>query len=139
LTCDIVVASEKARFSCREINWGAIPIETLLRGAEILGKRTIAHLALTGETIDASEAKSLGLVNKVVPHEGLAAEVKQLCDKLKSGPPLAQQTIKRVLNRQSYEDYELSKAIMPAIFATEDMAEARKAFLEKRKPQFTGR
>ena len=57
LTCDVVIASDKAKFSTREVNWGQIPIETLLRGAEHLGKRTIAYMALTGVTFTAEEAK----------------------------------------------------------------------------------
>ena len=139
LACDIVIASEKAKFSTREINWGAIPIETLLRGSEILGKHNISYMALTADTISAQEAKAIGLVNKVVPHDQLRAEVKKVCDKLKEGAPFAQAAIKRILNRKSHEDWDFSLGVMPAIFATEDVAEARKAFLQKRTPKFKGR
>jgi len=139
LVCDIVVASEKAQFSTREINWGAIPIETLVRGFEILGKHNISYMALTADTIDAHEAKAVGLVNKVVPDDQLMVEVERICNKLKTGAPVAQAAIKRTLNRKCHEDWDFTVAMMPAIFATEDMAEARKAFMEKRKPVFKGR
>ena len=139
LTCDVVIASDKARFSTREVNWGQIPIETLLRGAEILGKRTIAYMALTGATFNAEEAKAVGLVNRVVPHDQLMDEAMKIAEGMKKGAPLAQKMIKRVLNRKCREDWEWTMAMMPTVFSSEDVAEARAAFMEKRKPEFKGR
>lgn len=139
LTCDVVIASEKARFSTREVNWGQIPIETLLRGAEILGKRTIAYMALTGATFNAEEAKAVGLVNKVVPHDQLMEEAWKIADGMKKGAPLAQKLIKKVLNRKAPEEWAWTTMMMPTIFSSEDVAEARAAFMEKRKPEFKGR
>ncbi len=139
LTCDIVIASDKARFSTREVNWGQIPIETLLRGAEILGKRTIAYMALTGATFNAEEAKAVGLVNRVVPHDQLMEEVGKVAERLKNGAPLAQKMIKKLLNRKCREDWDWTVAMMPTLFSSEDVAEARAAFMEKRKPEFKGR
>jgi enoyl-CoA hydratase/carnithine racemase len=139
LTCDVVIASEKARFSTREVNWGQIPIETLLRGAEILGKRTIAYMALTGATFNAEEAKAVGLINKVVPHDQLMEEAWKIADGMKKGAPLAQKLIKKVLNRKAPEEWAWTTMMMPTIFSSEDVAEARAAFMEKRKPEFKGR
>jgi enoyl-CoA hydratase/carnithine racemase len=138
LTGDIVVASDRAKFSIREINHGAIPIETLTRGMEVMGKHRIAYLSLMANDITAEEAQAIGLVNTVVPHDQLQPEVARVCDKLKNGPPFAQAAIKRILNRKSHEDWDFALGIMPAVFATEDVSEARKAFIEKRKAKFTG-
>jgi len=139
LACDVVIASDKARFSTREVNWGQIPIETLLRGTEILGKRTIAYMALTGATFTAEEAKAVGLVNRVVPHDQLMEEVGKVAERLKNGAPLAQKMIKKLLNRKCREDWDWTVAMMPTLFSSEDVAEARAAFMEKRKPEFKGR
>ncbi len=139
LTGDIVIASDRAKFSIREINHGAIPIETLTRGMEVLGKHRIAYLSLMANDIGAEEAMAMGLVNTVVPHDQLQAEVARVCDKLKNGAPFAQAAIKRILNRRCHEDWDFALGIMPAVFATDDVAEARKAFVEKRKPKFTGK
>jgi len=139
LTGDIVIASDRAKFSIREINHGAIPIETLTRGMEVLGKHRIAYLSLMANDIGAEEARAMGLVNTVVPHDQLQAEVARVCDKLKNGAPFAQAAIKRILNRRCHEDWDFALGIMPAVFATDDVAEARKAFVEKRKPKFTGK
>jgi enoyl-CoA hydratase/carnithine racemase len=139
LTGDIVIASDRAKFSIREINHGAIPIETLTRGMEVLGKHRIAYLSLMANDVGAEEAREMGLVNTVVPHDQLKAEVARVCDKLKNGAPFAQAAIKRILNRRCHEDWDFALGIMPAVFATDDVAEARKAFVEKRKPRFTGK
>jgi enoyl-CoA hydratase/carnithine racemase len=139
LTGDIVIASDKAKFSIREINHGAIPIETLTRGMEIMGKHRISYLSLMANDMGAEEAKAIGLVNTVVPHDQLRVEVARVCDKLKNGAPFAQAAIKRILNRKSHEDWDFALGIMPSVFATDDVAEARRAFMEKRKPKFTGK
>ena len=139
LACDVVIASDQAKFGTKEVNWGQVPIETLLRGAELLGKRVISYMALTGTTFSAQEAKEVGLVNRVVPHDQLMEEVMQLAERMKKGAPLAQKTIKRVLNRKCREDWDWTMTMMPTVFATEDVAEARAAFMAKRDPEFKGR
>jgi enoyl-CoA hydratase len=139
LTCDVVIASDKAKFGTKEVNWGQVPIESLLRGAEILGKRAISYMALTGASFTAEEAKDMGLVNKVVTHDQLMEEVMKIAEGMKKGAPLAQKAIKKILNRKCREDWDWTVAMMPTIFASEDVAEARAAFMEKRKPVFKGR
>jgi len=139
LACDVVIASDQAKFGTKEVNWGQVPIETLLRGAELLGKRVISYMALTGTTFSAQEAKEVGLINRVVPHDQLMDEVYALAERMKKGAPLAQKVIKRVLNRKCREDWEWTMLMMPTVFASEDVAEARAAFMAKRDPEFKGR
>jgi enoyl-CoA hydratase len=139
LACDVVLASDQAKFGTKEVNWGQVPIETLLRGAELLGKRVISYMALTATTFSAEEAKEVGLINRIVPHDQLMEETYKLAEKMKKGAPIAQKMIKRVLNRKCREDWEWTMAMMPTVFASEDVAEARAAFLAKRDPEFKGR
>ncbi|TAK34204.1 MAG: enoyl-CoA hydratase/isomerase family protein [Chloroflexota bacterium] len=139
LFCDIVLASEKAKFGWKEIDHGLMPPETLLTGAEILGKRDIAYLTLTGETFDAHEAKAIGLINKVLPHDQLMTEAYRIADILKKGAPLSQAAIKRTLNRRSKENNDYALSMIPTILATSDAAEGRRAFLEKRPPVYEGK
>ncbi len=139
LYCDIVIASDKATFGWKEIDHGLMPPEALLWGVDIMGKRNIAYLTLTGETFTANEAKVMGLVNRVVPHKQLMVEVYKICDGLKNGAPLAQQYVKRIINRKSQEYADYCTAVMPTILATDDAAEGRRAFMEKRKPIYKGK
>jgi 1,4-dihydroxy-2-naphthoyl-CoA synthase len=106
---------------------------------EVMGKHRIAYLSLMANDITAEEARDIGLVNTVVPHDKFREEVARVCDKLKDSAPFAQAAIKRILNRKCHEDWDFGLGIMPAVFATDDVAEARKAFMEKRKPKFTGK
>ena len=96
-------------------------------------------MLLTAKRIDAYKAKEIGLVNKVVPHEQLMEEAYALCDKLKVGPHMAQQSIKGILNRKAYADFEFGHMVIPALLTTEDVAEGRRAFFGKRRPEFEGR
>ena len=138
LSCDIVYASDQAKFGLREIHWGLIPADMMRRGMELMSKRDIAYLSITGDDIDAHEAKAMGWINKVIPHDELMDEVNALSGRLSEGPPVAYDVIKRILNRKCYEDFDSYIETVAALFATEDAAEARKAFLEKRKPVFKG-
>ena len=139
LSCDIVYASDQAKFGLREIHWGLVPADMIRRGMELMGKRDIAYLSITGDDVDAHEAKAMGWINKVIPHDQLMDEVYTLADRLGEGPPVAYDVIKRMLNRKCHEDFDSYIETVAALFATEDAAEAREAFLEKRKPVFKGR
>ena len=139
LACDIVIASDKAKFGLKEINHGIMPTDVILRGVEYMGKHAIAYMSLTGFTISPAEALTMGLVNKVVPHEELMTAVGKICDVLKQGAPLAQRLVKKLMNRNARADWDWAVATSPVLFFSEDVAEAQAAFAEKRKPQFKGR
>ncbi len=138
LACDIVLASERARFGLREMNHGLVPAVTLTRGLDILGRRRVAYLALTSDDIDATTARDFGLVNRVVPHDDLPAEYHALAARLARRAPLAVAVTKRLLNLHAGEHYRAGENFMPAVFATQDVEEGRKAFEERRPTQFTG-
>ena len=139
LVCDLVLASDKARFSLREMNHGLLPAVTVTRGLDIMGRRRVAWLALTSEDITAEQAREYGMVNKVVPHDDLVAEYQALAVKLAHRAPLAMASTKRLLNKGAGAHYREGENLMPAIFASHDVTEGRLAFEEKREPSFEGR
>ena len=138
LSCDIVLASEKARFSLREMNHGLVPAVTLTRGIDIIGRRRVAWLAYTSEDITAEEAIGYGMVNKVVPHEELSDEAHALARRLAKRPPIAVAVTKRLLNGGAGAHYRAAENLMPAVFMSDDVEEGRKAFEEKRDPVYRG-
>ena len=139
LVCDLVIASDRARFSLREMNHGLLPAVTVTRGLDIMGRRRVAWLALTSEDITAEEAREYGMVNKVVPHDELVSEYQALAAKLAKRAPLAMATSKRLLNKGAGPHYREGENLMPAIFASQDVSEGRLAFEEKREAAFEGR
>jgi enoyl-CoA hydratase/carnithine racemase len=103
-----------------------------------------AHMILmTGERFDAREAERVGLVNKVVPVAELDATVAKLTATLAGNAPLSlttnKQTVKAVLQDAADRDMDKIRAAMAACFDSADYKEGRRAFMEKRKPAFTGR
>jgi enoyl-CoA hydratase/carnithine racemase len=139
LSCDLVLASDQARFSLREMNHGLLPAVTLSRGVDIIGRRRVAWLALTSEDLTAEDAYEFGFVNRVVPHDRLRSEAQALAARMATRAPLAVATLKRLLNAKGGADFRAAENFMPAIFATEDVAEGRRAFEERREPRFEGR
>ncbi len=144
MSCDLVVASEDAKFGSPEIGIGLIPGSG---GTQMLpryvGEKKAKELIFTGETISAREAAELGIVNKVVPPEQLQAAVEELLGKLLSKSPVALAAAKEAINASlelgltqgiKYESFVFSQ-----LFSTEDQKEGARAFLEKRKPQWKGR
>lgn len=144
LMCDMIVASETARFGQPEINIGVIPgAGGTQRWAQAVGKARAMEIALTGDMITAQEALAWGLVNRVVPPELYLEEAKALARKIASKPPLAVLAAKEAVNNV-FNDY-LDKGLaferknFYALFASEDQKEGMHAFLEKRPPQWKGR
>ncbi len=144
IMCDIRICSDRARLAESYINIGAVPGDG---GAYFLPRLTgiskALELLLTGDVINPEEALELGIVNRVVPHDHLMEEAFKLAEKIAEKPPLAVRMIKRAVYQaqtsslRSHLDYISSQLAL--LTETEDHMEAAKAFLEKRKPVFTGK
>jgi enoyl-CoA hydratase len=97
MACDLVVAAEGTKLGEPEIRYGSAPVTLLM--PFLIGQKRTRELLLTGDLVDAVEAERMGLVNRVVPRERLAAEVDALADRLARTPPEVMGPTKRMLNR----------------------------------------
>lgn len=144
LHCDMIVASENARFGQPEISIGVIPgAGGTQRLARTLGKYRTMELVLTGGQISATELFDLGLVNRVVPQGQHLQEALQLAQKVAVQAPLAARLAKDAVNAafetSLTEGLEMERKNFFLLFASEDMREGMRAFVEKRKAEFKGR
>lgn len=134
--CDLTVAAENAVFGTTAINVGLICLGPAAPMMRTLGKKKVLEMVLTGEMISATDAQALGLVNRVVPEEELAAAAMELAHKLAGKSPLALKIGKEGLNRLQDLPYHQGLDIMDDLFATlassEDAVEGVGAFLAKR-------
>ena len=144
MMCDMIVASETAKFGQPEINIGVMPgAGGTQRLARTVGKYKGIEMVLTGEVIDAQEALRLGLVNKVVPVELYLEEAKKISRLIASKPPiavrLAKESVLKSLDTPLDDGLEFERKNFYLLFSTEDQKEGMKAFVEKRKPQWKGK
>lgn len=144
MACDIIVASENARFGVPEINVGVFPPVALVLLPKLVGRVKALELVLTGDTVNAEEAKRLGLVNRVVPADKLREEVNKVIAKLREKSPIVLKLTRMALYRAL--DVEFRKALESVtdiykgqLMKTEDAIEGLRAFLEKIKPVWKGR
>jgi enoyl-CoA hydratase len=141
---DVRVASADAKFSVREVKVAIVAdLGSLHRLAGIIGEGHLRELALTGKDIDAARAERIGLVNDVYPdQEAVLAAARELAGEIAANPPLVVQGAKEILNegREPVVAAGLRHvaAWNAAFLPSEDLAEAMRAFLEKRPPSFRG-
>lgn len=144
MMCDLIVASETARFGQPEIKIGTIPgAGGTQRLTRAVGKAKAMELILTGRFMSAEEAVAYGLAIKVVPVEMLMPEVLALAREMAAHSPIAIQLAKEAVNR-AYETHldeglAFERKNFYLTFASEDQKEGMQAFIEKRKPDFKGR
>ena len=144
LACDLIVASERARFGQPEINLGLIPgfggTQRLVRR---IGQTRAREVIYLGAPLSADDALRVGLVNRVVPTERLAEEAARLAAELAGKPPVALAQAKRATAVAADADLETGcryeVEAFAVTFATEDRVEGLTAFVEKRPPVWKGR
>ncbi|MFC1918863.1 enoyl-CoA hydratase/isomerase family protein [Chloroflexota bacterium] len=144
LACDVIIASDQARFRVAFTRMGIPPGD----GASWLMTQTIgAHhtleLSYTNDVIDAREMERIGLANRVVPHDELMKEAVETAKKMMQIPPLTlamtKKSVYHCLGANSLEDQvAFEHAVSNAIKNTEDSREAAKSFVEKRQPVYKG-
>ncbi len=144
LGCDIIIASEKAKFGQPELNIGIIPGGgATQRLPRMIGVCRAKELIFTSDIITAEEAFRLGMINRVVPEDQLIPTAKEIAKKIATKSPAALKLAKQAINygmqanletglKYEYELYSLSLSL-------EDKVEGVNAFLEKRAPKFVGR
>ena len=143
LACDFRIASDTAKFGLPEIKIGAFPggggTQRLPRA---IGVAKAKELILLGDPINAEQALAIGLVLKVVPKDKLMTETQSFAAKIAALPRLALQASKMLINKSQEIDLatglEFEARTFGGIAHTHDLAEGTKAFMEKRKPNFTG-
>lgn len=143
MTCDMIIASESAKFGQPEISIGVIPgAGGTQRLTRAVGKAKAMEMVLTGKMISAEEALRWGLINKVVPVEYYLQEAKDLAREIASKPPvavrLAKEAVLKAFDTTIEGGLEFERKNFYLLFATEDQKEGMKAFVEKRKPEWRG-
>ena len=143
LSCDIRLASDKAKFGFPQIAQGIIPFDGgTQRLPRIVGKGKALELILTAETITAEEALEIGLVSKVVDGASLAAEAEALAKTIAAKAPIALRYIKEAVNKgldlTLDQGLRLEADLYFLLHTTADRTEGITAFLKKRPPQFKG-
>jgi methylglutaconyl-CoA hydratase len=141
--CDFTLAVHEAKFGYTEVRIGFVPaiVSTFL--LRQVGEKHARDLLLTGRIIDANEAHRMGLINEVVPAEKLMARGRELAAELMENSPASLASTKRLLSNQARTalDMEIQAAVREnaAIRSTHDFKEGISSFLEKRRPQWSGK
>lgn len=141
--CDLAVAADVAKFAVSGINVGLFCSTPAVGLARNLGRKAALEMLLTGDFIDAMEAKSKGLINRVVPADALDAEIERLAGSILAKSAVAISTGKGMFYQQLEmglsEAYDYAAEVMACNMMSEDAGEGIDAFMQKRKPQYTGR
>jgi E-phenylitaconyl-CoA hydratase len=144
LACDIRICAEEARFGLTELKIGSLPGSA---GTQLLprvvGLGNAARMLFTGDLMDAERARDIGLVSDVVPAAELLTRAKVLAERIAANAPLsvvaAKRALRAALDLPFAEGQALERRLWAELAVTDDRAEGRAAFRDKRAPRFTGR
>ncbi|MGW2584093.1 enoyl-CoA hydratase [Streptomyces virginiae] len=141
MLCDILLASDTAKFGQPEIKLGVIPgIGGSQRLARAVGKAKAMELCLTGRTMDAVEAERAGLVSRIVPADELLSEALAVAETVagmsKPVAMMAKEAVNRAFETTLTEGVRFERRLFHAVFATADQKEGMSAFVDKRPPRF---
>ena len=144
MACDMIVASEQARFGQPEISIGIMPgAGGTQRLARTVGKAITMEMVLNNRHLTAEEAEHYGLVNRVAPAERYLGEALRLGAEIAERPPVAIRLAKEAVNQafetNLSEGMYVERRLFNTLFATEDQKEGMAAFIEKRPPEWKGR
>lgn len=139
MSCDVIVASERASFGTPEALAGLAPAFAMVRLPSLIGPALTKQLAFTGRAVSAAEAHRLGLVAKLAPAGQAFAAALELAESMLAGAPLAHALVKSAVNRDySGAGMAHAREAMAQLFMTRDAQEGISAFRDKRPPVFTG-
>src|SRR5581483_9498640 len=140
--CDLAVASETASFATPGVKIGLFCSTPMVEVSRAVGRKRALEMLLTGTPIDTATAADWGLINRVVPADGLEAAVSELAEKIAASSGLViglgEQAFYRQIDLDKRQAYDLTKAVMTMNAMTGDAQEGICAFLEKRPPAWKG-
>jgi enoyl-CoA hydratase len=139
LACDLAIASSEARFAFREAAVGLMPAFAVVRAPAVIGAPATRWLTYTAESIDATEAQRIGLVQRVVPDALLLDEALAVAGRIAANGPIAVRVAKQFINRSGREGLNEAIEATAMLYTTDDHKEGVAAFVEKRAPTFRGR
>lgn len=144
LACHLRLAVPEARFGLPEVGLGTLPgFGGTVRLPRLVGVGRALEMILSGKPIDAAEAYRIGLVNRVVPVEDLLSQARSLVEAIAANAPLAvtlaMESVGRGADLSAGAALDAESTLFGILAGTEDMREGTAAFLEKRRPRFTGR